>query len=58
MYSSSQVTNQLTTQLMATLRGFVKFYEIDQYLGEVGPLMEWPPFRVFMFNQHQYKSQI
>ena len=36
----------IMAQLMETLRGFVKFYEIDQYLCEVSLLMEWPLFRV------------
>jgi len=50
MYSGSmQKLNSdhaIMAQLMAILRGFVKFYEIDQYLCEVGLLLEWPLFRV------------
>lgn len=50
MYSGSlQKLNgdhAIMAQLMVTLRGFVKFYEIDQYLCEVGLLMQWALFRV------------
>lgn len=67
MYSGSlQKLNgdhEIMAQLMATLRGFVKFYEIDQYLCEVGLLIGITVDRVgtlpsFRFNHQQYKSQI
>lgn len=46
MYSGSLQKLNGDHAIMATLRGFVKFYEIDQYLCEVGLSMEWPLFRV------------